>query len=68
MGKKMRFFWQSENQNIYMYDQIILESIFTSFLLARMLAHKSIHKKYLWRRNIKLIQQVWRNISLELLT
>lgn len=51
-----------------MYDQIILESIFTSFLPVRMLAHKSIHKKYLWRRNIKLIQQVWRNISLELLT
>lgn len=67
MGKKMSFF-NSLKTKIFMYDQIILESIFTSFLPVRMLAHKSIHKKYLWRRNIKLIQQVWRNISLELLT
>lgn len=67
MEKKMSFF-NSLKTKIFMYDQIILESIFTSFLPVRMLAHKSIHKKYLWRRNIKLIQQVWRNISLELLT
>lgn len=67
MGKKMSFV-NSLKTKIFMYDQIILESIFTSFLPVRMLAHKSIHKKYLWRRNIKLIQQVWRNISLELLT
>lgn len=67
MGKKMSFV-NSLKTKIFMYDQIILESIFTSFLPVRMLAHKSIHKKYLWRCNIKLIQQVWRNISLELLT